>query len=144
MNPRTTRLLLTVIGIDTLRNIAENTYFGLYFGGKYGVFPAWTVDLLGRPELLILPKLCNVLAGCVVLGLLLFIWLPAAVVLTFAVIERFDAFGMHEAMERRSEQAALRIVSRPSSPRAGCSTATALRPCSTTGRNRSFRSSMGR
>jgi hypothetical protein len=41
-NPRafgTTRLLLTVIGIDTLRNIAENTYFGLYFGGQYGVFP---------------------------------------------------------------------------------------------------------
>jgi len=81
-NPRafgTTRLLLTVIGIDTLRNIAENIYFGLYFGGKYGAFPAWTVDMLGRPELLILPKLCNVLAGCVVLGLLLFIWLPAAV-----------------------------------------------------------------
>ncbi|MEJ1965092.1 MAG: CHASE2 domain-containing protein [Gammaproteobacteria bacterium] len=39
------------------------------------------------------------------------IWLPAAVVLTFAVIEKFDAFGMHEAMDRRSEQATLRIVS---------------------------------
>ncbi|HEV7717324.1 MAG TPA: CHASE2 domain-containing protein [Steroidobacteraceae bacterium] len=39
------------------------------------------------------------------------LWLPAAVVLTFAVIEQFDAFGLHEAMERRSEQATLRIVS---------------------------------
>ncbi|MEJ0039774.1 MAG: CHASE2 domain-containing protein [Gammaproteobacteria bacterium] len=39
------------------------------------------------------------------------LWLPAAVVLTFAVIEKLDAFGMHEAMEARSEQATLRIVS---------------------------------
>jgi diguanylate cyclase (GGDEF)-like protein len=81
-NPRafgTTRLLLTVIGIDTVRNIVENIYFGLYFGGKFGVFPQWTVEVLGRPELLILPKITNVVAGCVVLGLLLFHWLPHAV-----------------------------------------------------------------
>lgn len=81
-NPRafgTTRLLLTVIGIDTLRNVTENSYFGLYFGGKFGVFPSWTVDILGRPELLILPKITNLVAGCVVLGLLLFNWLPNAV-----------------------------------------------------------------
>jgi diguanylate cyclase (GGDEF)-like protein len=81
-NPRafgTTRLLLVVIGIDTFRNIAENTYFGLYFGGRYGLFPAWTVDLLGRPELLILPKIINVIAGCLVLGVLMFLWLPRAV-----------------------------------------------------------------
>jgi diguanylate cyclase (GGDEF)-like protein len=81
-NPRafgTTRLLLTVIGIDTLRNIAENTYFGFYFGAKYGAFPYWITDVLGRPEFLILPKIANVVAGCVVLGLLMFHWLPLAV-----------------------------------------------------------------
>jgi CHASE2 domain-containing sensor protein len=39
------------------------------------------------------------------------LWLPAAVVLTFAIIEKLDAFGLHEAMEARSEQATLRIVS---------------------------------
>lgn len=81
-NPRafgTTRLLLLVIGIDTLRNIAENTYFGVYFGSMYGVFPAWLTGVLGRPELLVLPKVANVAAGCVVLGLLMFHWLPLAV-----------------------------------------------------------------
>ena len=81
-NPRafgTTRLLLTVIGIDTVRNVTENIYFGLYFGGKFGVFPSWTVDILGRPELLIMPKITNLVAGGVVLGLLLFHWLPHAV-----------------------------------------------------------------
>jgi diguanylate cyclase (GGDEF)-like protein len=81
-NPKafgTTRLLLIVIGIDTVRNIFENVYFGLYFGGSYGFFSPWTVSLLGQPALLLIPKLMNVVAGCVVLGLLLYHWLPSAI-----------------------------------------------------------------
>ena len=81
-NPRvfgTTRLLLAVVAIDTLRNIFENLYFGVYFGGQYGLFPSEVVTVLGRPLLLILPKLLNVMAGSVVLGLLLLRWLPRAV-----------------------------------------------------------------
>jgi len=81
-NPKafgTIRLLLIVIGIDTLRNIFENIYFGLYFGGQYGLFSGWLVQTLGQPGLLIVPKLVNVAAACVVLGLLLYHWLPSAV-----------------------------------------------------------------
>jgi signal transduction histidine kinase len=81
-NPRlfgTTRLLLAVVAIDTIRNIVENIYFGTYFGGQYGIFPAGVVGVLSNPYLLIMPKLLNVLAGCVVLGLLLLRWLPSAV-----------------------------------------------------------------
>lgn len=50
-NPRTfgaIRLLLSVLLIDTARNIAENVYFGLYFGGQYGLFPAAIVRVLGK------------------------------------------------------------------------------------------------
>jgi diguanylate cyclase (GGDEF)-like protein len=75
----TTRLLLFVIGIDTCRNIFENFYFGLYFGAQYGMFDSWIIGILGRPGLLILPKLMNIAAACLVLGLLLFRWLPMAV-----------------------------------------------------------------
>jgi diguanylate cyclase (GGDEF)-like protein len=81
-NPRafgTTRLLLAVLTIDATRNIFENIYFGLYFGGKYGVFSQDMAALLGQPMLLIVPKILNVFAGCVVLGLLLMRWLPLAV-----------------------------------------------------------------
>jgi diguanylate cyclase (GGDEF)-like protein len=81
-NPRvfgTTRLLLCVVAIDTFRNIFENAYFGLYFGGQYDLFPTVVVTLLGQPDLLIIPKILNVIAGCVVLGLLLLRWLPMAV-----------------------------------------------------------------
>jgi diguanylate cyclase (GGDEF)-like protein len=81
-NPRvfgTTQLLLTVVAIDTMRNIVENIYFGVYFGGQYGIFPAAVVGVLGKPYLLIIPKVLNVVAGCVVLSLLLLRWLPGAV-----------------------------------------------------------------
>jgi diguanylate cyclase (GGDEF)-like protein len=79
------RLLLAIIGIDAARNLAENLYFGLYFGSQYGFLPAGLVHVLGRPGLLILPKLFNVAAGCLVLIILLLRWLPAA------VTERRDA-----------------------------------------------------
>ena len=81
-NPKafgTVRLLLIVIGIDTIRNVFENVYFGVYFGGQFGLFPNWVVGVLGQPSLVIIPKLLNVVAGCVVLGLLLGHWLPTAV-----------------------------------------------------------------
>ena len=74
----TTRLLLAVLAIDTLRNICENLYFGFYFGAKYGVFPAELAETLGNPILLIVPKIVNVGAALVVLVLLLHRWLPSA------------------------------------------------------------------
>lgn len=80
-NPRAfggTRLLLAVLAIDTIRNIIENVYFGLYFGAQYGLFPGAIVGVLGNPKFLIIPKVINVAAACVVLGLLLRRWLPMA------------------------------------------------------------------
>jgi hypothetical protein len=58
-NPRifgTTRLLLLVVAIDTCRNLIENVYFGLFFGGQYGFFPAALAESLGNPALVIIPK----------------------------------------------------------------------------------------
>jgi GGDEF domain-containing protein len=81
-NPRifgTTRLLLFVVAIDTCRNLVENVYFGLLFGGRYELFPAAFAQSLGNPSLLALPKMLNVISGCLVLGLLLMRWLPQAV-----------------------------------------------------------------
>src|SRR5260370_37943651 len=69
-------MLLSVIVIDTLRNIIENLYFGLYFGGQYGLFPASIVGVLGNPAYLILPEVMNIVAAWAGLGLLLLRWLP--------------------------------------------------------------------
>jgi PAS domain S-box-containing protein len=78
-SPRTfgaIRLLLAVVATDTARNIIENVYFGLFFGSQYGLFPAAIGSVLGQPHLLIAPKVANVVASLVVLGLLLWHWLP--------------------------------------------------------------------
>jgi len=90
-----TRLLLIVVSVDTLRNIIENLYFGFYFGSQYGIFPSSVADVLGSPYLLIVPKLVNVLAACVVLALLLFRWLP------LALAERLQA---EQAVEAKTSQ----------------------------------------
>jgi PAS domain S-box-containing protein len=90
-----TRLLLIVVSIDTTRNIIENLYFGLYFGSQYKLFSSSIADVLGSPYLLIVPKLINVLAACVVLALLLFRWLP------LALQERLQA---EQAVEAKTEQ----------------------------------------
>jgi diguanylate cyclase (GGDEF)-like protein len=81
-NPRiygTARLLLIVVAVDTVRNIAENAYFGVFFGSEYGLFSPAFATTLGNPKLLILPKIMNIAAGCLVIGLLLMRWLPRAV-----------------------------------------------------------------
>ena len=72
----TTRLLLSVVAVDTIRNIVENVYFGLFFGSRYGLFPPEIAETLGNPSLLIVPKLINIVAGIAVLGLLILTWLP--------------------------------------------------------------------
>jgi diguanylate cyclase (GGDEF)-like protein len=75
----TTKLLLAVLALDALRNIVENVYFGFYFGSKFGLFGPVIAQYLGTPGRLILPKIANIAAGCVVLGLLLLRWLPTAI-----------------------------------------------------------------
>src|ERR1700704_2231970 len=72
------RLLLSVIVIDTIRNIIENLYFGVYFGGQYGLFPASIVGVLGNPAYLILPKVMNVVAAFAVFWRLPLPWVPLA------------------------------------------------------------------
>lgn len=72
------KVLLVVIAIDTLRDIVENVYFGLYFGSQYGIWNASIGSVLGQPFLLVLPKILNVSTGLVVLFILFMDWFPKA------------------------------------------------------------------
>ncbi|GAB5506896.1 MAG: hypothetical protein Rhirs2KO_20590 [Rhizobiaceae bacterium] len=79
-NPKTfgaMRLLLAVLLIDTVRNLLENLYFGIYWGGRYGVFPEWT-SVLGNPLYLMSMKGLTVVAAAAVLFVLSIRWLPMA------------------------------------------------------------------
>jgi len=71
-------LLLLVLGIDTVRNIVENIYFGIYWGAVLGLFPANYAAPLEVWYAVAIPKVINLIAGSMVLGILLLRWLPAA------------------------------------------------------------------
>ncbi len=69
-------ILLTILAVDAFRTLFESAYFGLYFNAQFGLLPASIETTLGRPELLIIPKLMNVAAGALVLFLLIYRWVP--------------------------------------------------------------------
>ena len=75
----TVAVLLTVLAIDAFRTVFESAYFGLYFNSKFGLLPSGIFDVLSQPGLIVIPKLINVFAGCVVLFLLVYRWIPREV-----------------------------------------------------------------
>ncbi len=70
-------VLVVVLAIDAFRTLFENLYFGAYWNAVYGVLPAGLRVLLETPELVVVPRLVNLLAGALVLFLLVWRWLPA-------------------------------------------------------------------
>lgn len=81
------RLLGAVLALEIARNLVENTYFGFYFGGVYGLFDGSVSRGLGNPYLLILPKLLDIGVGLFAF-LLLLRRSPAAVALRGETAER--------------------------------------------------------
>jgi len=98
------RTLLIIVAIDTIRNLIENGYFGVYFAAQYGFFSSAIADILGDPRFLILPKVINVIAASSVLGLMVLRWLPNALAKheqAEQTIEQTSAALRHEEEERR-------------------------------------------
>ncbi len=71
--------LLIVLMIDAFRTLFESLYFGLHFNSIFGILPAWISEITGRPELIAIPKVINILAGSIILIVLLHNWLPRQV-----------------------------------------------------------------
>jgi len=69
-------VLLVILAIDAFRTVFESAYFGSYFTSYYGFISPAVFDVLSQPQLLMLPKLVNLLAGCLILFLLIRHWLP--------------------------------------------------------------------
>ncbi|MCF6285299.1 MAG: PAS domain-containing protein, partial [Candidatus Hydrogenedentes bacterium] len=86
-------VLLTILALDAFRTLFESLYFGFYFNSLFGFLPAHIGTVLGRPELLVIPKVINIVVGVVVLVLLVRRWIPREV---------------REKEARMSEQAASR------------------------------------
>ena len=72
-------VLVTVLAIDAFRTVFESIYFGLYFNSSFGFLPGGIFELLSSPQLLVIPKLVNAVAGFIVLFILLRGWIPRTI-----------------------------------------------------------------
>jgi len=70
------RVLLWVLVIDAVRTLFESIYFGGWYTARVGLLPQYIYDFLVQPQYVFVPKLINVIAGCIILLLLLRHWLP--------------------------------------------------------------------
>ncbi len=68
-------MLLTVLALDAFKSLVESAYFGLVWGGNYGLLPGWAKDL-GAPGSLTAVKVLNVVVAVVVLVRLARTWVP--------------------------------------------------------------------
>ncbi|BHH85339.1 hypothetical protein LA52FAK_36280 [Desulforhopalus sp. 52FAK] len=68
--------LVVILAIDAFRTLFESFYFGLWYTSLSGLIPLQIGEFLTRPELVIIPKIINVIAAVIIIILLLKRWLP--------------------------------------------------------------------
>ncbi len=76
---KTKRLFLTLIiilSIDAFRTLFESIYFGAWYTSLSGIIQKQISLFLEKPELVVIPKLINLIAAIVVIILLLKRWIP--------------------------------------------------------------------
>ncbi|MDF3128271.1 PAS domain S-box protein [Kiritimatiellaeota bacterium B1221] len=70
-------VLIFILIIDALRTLFESLYFGAWFTSKSGMIPVEVYEVLSRPEIVIFPKVLNVIAASAIIFILLNQWFPA-------------------------------------------------------------------
>ena len=73
------KILLIVLTIDAFRTLFESTYFGIWYSSLAGFLPEHLYHILIKPEYVFIPKVINVMAAILVLGLLLRGMIPAMI-----------------------------------------------------------------
>ena len=69
-------ILLLILAIDAFRTLFESVYFGAWYTSLAGILPEAVYTFLVRPEMVFIPKIINVVAATVIIGILLYRWLP--------------------------------------------------------------------
>lgn len=69
-------VLLIVLAIDALRTIVESVHFGLWYTSHVGYLPISIADFLARSDVVVYPKLMNVVSAIIIIFLVLRRWLP--------------------------------------------------------------------
>lgn len=68
--------LLIILSIEAFRTLIESLYFGAWYTSLQGLLPKEVHQYLIQPYLVIIPKLLNVCAAFIIIGILIRRWLP--------------------------------------------------------------------
>ena len=68
--------LMVILSIDAFRTLFESLYFGAWYTSLAGLLPMRVHDFLVLPQMVVIPKLLNVVAAALIIGMLLRRWLP--------------------------------------------------------------------
>lgn len=68
--------LVIILGIEAFRTLLESIYFGAWYTSLQGLLPKTVHTFLIRPEMVIIPKLFNVLAAFLIIIILIRRWIP--------------------------------------------------------------------
>lgn len=115
------RTLIWILAIDAFRTLFESLYFGAWYTSLAGFIPIAVHDTLVRPELILVPKVLNIVAAGLVIGILIRSWLPHEEVELHRHQQEIDRLEQHatelssvnrslqeEVQERRRMEHALR------------------------------------
>lgn len=69
-------LLLLVLSVDAFRSLFENAYFGAWHSARAGFLPEIIIEVLARPEWVIVPKLVNLVAAVLIVVILIRRFIP--------------------------------------------------------------------
>lgn len=69
--------MLVVVFIDGARTLIESVYFGTWYTARTGLIPTFLYDTLAEPQLVIIPKLFNLLSALTIIAVLIRKWFPS-------------------------------------------------------------------
>ncbi|WP_298286280.1 PAS domain-containing protein [uncultured Lutibacter sp.] len=69
------KVILIILAIDAFRSFFESVYFGASFTSFYGLIPIEIYEFLSQPNIVIFPKLFNLLTAILILILLITKWI---------------------------------------------------------------------
>lgn len=73
------KLLLLILAIDAFRSLFESVFFGASFSSLMGFFPIGIYNLLTKPEVVLVPKLFNLITAVLILFLIINKWLKSEI-----------------------------------------------------------------
>lgn len=68
--------MLYVVFLDGARTLLESVYFGTWYTARTGLIPRYLYDVLAEPQNVLVPKLLNLFAALMIIGVLVRRWFP--------------------------------------------------------------------